>query len=302
VKESIMNRFNVAVVATIFLALTSVSAFADPLATQPAVAVPAPAVRQAAPRVEIFAFSAVSPQPGQTDWIGRGIQESLQSEVAHTGATLMIPVHAPAAADDAITVARQNKADLAVIGTYQVVGDDVRVNGHLLDVASNNTVGSFSATGPQKSLFNIEDALGEQLRRLLPASPMPQQAAAAQPQAPQPTVTYQQDPAEAYAPPAPTVNNYYDATPDYGAYYPDTYYGYGYGYPAFGFYGGLGYYGGGFYHGGFNRGGFVGHGGGVVGHGGGFVGHAGGGFGGGHGGFGGGRGGFGGGHGGGGHR
>jgi TolB-like protein len=301
-----MNPFKMTMFAMGLAGLASVSAFADGPPV-PAPVTPPAAVARVAPRVEIFAFSSVASQPGQTDWIGRGLQESLQSEVAHTGATLMIPVHAPAATDDAITVARQNKADLAVIGTYQVVGDDVRVNGHLVDVASNNTVGSFAATGPQKSLFAIEDAVGEQLRRSLPAAPMAQQAAAAQQQAAQqqvaqqqaaqqPTVIYQQDPSQAYAPP-PAVNNYYDATPDYGYYYPDTYYD-GYGYP-FGFYGGLGFYGGGFGRGfdrgGFGRGGFIGHGGGFVGHGGGFAGH-GGGIGGGHGGFGGG------GHGGGGHR
>ncbi len=286
-----MNRLIFSMFAAFVVAVASVSAFGvGPPTTAPAV------VAKGAPRVEIFPFTAVSSQPAQTDWIGRGIQESLQSEVAHTGATLLIPVHSPAAGDDAITVARQNQADLAVIGTYQVVGDDVRVNGHLVDAASNSTVGSFSATGPQKSLFSLEDALGEQLRRLLPASPaLASQAAAEQPQqaTPQPSIVYQ-EPSEVYAPP-PTVNNYYDTTPDSGYYYyPGDYgYGYGYAYP-FGFYGGVGIYGGGYYRGGYVGRGYVGRPG-IVGHaGGGFVGH--GGFGGGHAGFGGG------GHGGGGHR
>jgi TolB-like protein len=280
-----MNRFVVSIFAVLVLAVASVSAFgAGQPTTAPAV------VAKGSPRVEIFAFTPISLQPGQTDWIGRGIQESLQSEVAHTGATLMIPVHAPTATDDAITVARQNQADLAVIGTYQVVGDDVRVNGHLVDAASNSTVGSFSATGPQKSLFSLEDALGEQLRRLLPAAPLASPMPAQQPDAaPQPTVSYQQ-PAQLYSPP-PSVNYYYDSAPDSGYYYPGNY-GYAYSYP-FGFYGGIGIYGGGYYRGGYGGRGFVGHPA-FAGHGGGFAGH--GGFGGGHAGFGGG------GHGGGGHR
>jgi TolB-like protein len=295
--EPIMNRFSISMIATVFVVLVSALAFAD----APPTTAPAAAVR-GVPRVEIFPFTAISAQPSQTAWIGRGVQESLQSEVAHTGATLLIPVHAPGANDDAITAARQNNADLAVIGTYQMVGDDVRVNGHVVNVSSNDTVGSFSATGPEKSLFSIEDALGDQLRRLLPAAPMSQQASAAQPPAaPQPPVIYQETPAQVFAPPAQTVNNFYDTTPDTGYYYPDDVYNgfdYGYGYP-FAFYGGLGFYGGGYYggrsyHGGYSRGGYVGHGGGFVGHAGGFGGHVGGGFAG--------HVGFGGGHGGGGHR
>ena len=260
---------------------------------QPAPPATAPAVvaMRPSPRVEIFSFASISSQPAQNDWIGRGIQESLQSDVARTGATLLIPIHAPAPNADAVTVAKENKADLAVVGTYQISGDDLRVNGHLIDTATNTTVGGFAATGPQKNLFGIEDALGEQLRRLLPPPPTATALAQApQQQQPPPTV-YEQ------VTPPPTVNNYYDNTPYEPYYYPDAYDYDWYGYP-YGFYGGIGIYGGGFYGRGFDRG--VGRGfGGRPGVGGFHGGFGGGGF---HGGFAGGHGGgFGGGHGGG-HR
>jgi TolB-like protein len=219
--------------------------------TPPATA-PAAVVARANPRVEVFPFVSVS-QPGQADWIGRGIQESLQSEVSRTGATLLIPGKAPAPTDDVIEIARQNKADLAVVGTYQIVGDNVRVTGHVIDAASNATVGGFAATGPQKNLFGIEDALGEQLRRLLPLTAQAQQMAQAQqiPQAqqmgqaaeqpvapqpqPAPVVVYQEVP-QTYSPP-PTVNYYYDTVPYTPSYY-YPYYGYIDPFP-FGFYGGI---------------------------------------------------------------
>jgi TolB-like protein len=203
-------------------------------------------------RVEVFAFTPVN-APADGDWIGRGIQESLQTDVSRTGATLLLPSGAPASGNDAMATAKQNHADLAVIGSYQSAGDDIRVNGHLVDVADGSTVGSFAATGPQKNLFAIEDALGEQLRRLLPASSLAQQTTPAvipQTSVPAPAVVYEQAPQVSYPP--PTIN-YYDATPTY---VPD----YGYAYPGYisdyplGFYGGIGIYSGGYYGHVFNRG------------------------------------------------
>jgi TolB-like protein len=211
------------------------------------------------PRVEVFAFSAVSgAAPG--DWNGRGIQEQLQSDVSRTGATLVLPPQAAVANADPIASARQNHADLAVTGSYQVVGDQIRANGHLIDVATNNAVGGFTATGSKQDLFKVEDALGEQLRALLPApltsaeisrafeQPQSQVATAAAPE-------FYEAPSPTYVQP-PTVNNYYDSSPDSGYYYPD--YDSGYDYPyALGFYGGVGF---GYGYRGYDRGGYYNHG------------------------------------------
>jgi TolB-like protein len=219
--------------------------------TQPA---PQVALLSKTPRVEVFAFTPVNDQ-GKDDWIGRGIQESLQNDVSRTGATLILP-DAANGGNEPITTARKNQADLAVIGTYQSAGDDIRVTGHLVDVANDKTVGSFSATGPAKNLFAIEDALGEQLRGLLPTSAVVQQINPVMiaPEPPAPTVVYQPAPQVNYPP--PTVNNYYDTSPAYGYAYPDyTYPGYIDAYP-FGFYGGIGIYSGGYYGHHFDRGGF----------------------------------------------
>ena len=76
------------------------------MAQQAPTTAPAVVAMRPNPRVEIFSFASIS-QPAQNDWIGRGIQESLQSDVARTGATLLIPIHPAAANDDAVTVARE---------------------------------------------------------------------------------------------------------------------------------------------------------------------------------------------------
>jgi len=243
--------------------------------TAPAIAVAAAGVR-ATPRVEIFAFTPVN-KTDASDWIGRGIQENLQSDVSRTGATLVLPAHAPPASEEPLTTARQDHADLAVIGTYQVVGDQIRVNAHLMDLASNTAVGGFAATGSQHDLFKVEDALGEQLRSLLPRPVVADQTA---PATPAPAVA----PATYYTP--PPVANYYESVPDYYPDYGYSYPYYSYGYP-FGFYGGIGIYSGGYYNRGYyggvrgNPGFHGGVGGGVRGGGGGFHGGVGGGHGGG---------------------
>jgi len=136
--------------------------------TAPAMANTAAPVLRHDPRVEVFPFTAVSAPPAAQDWTGRGIQEDLQSDVSRTGATLVLPQHPVPPGADPIAVARQDSADLVVTGSYQIVDDQIRANGHLIDVASNTIVGGFSATGSQHDLFKVEDALGAQLRALLP--------------------------------------------------------------------------------------------------------------------------------------
>jgi TolB-like protein len=223
--------------------------------------VPAPVtaaqVARSALGVEVFPFTAVS-GAAANDWTGRGIQENLQSDISRTGATLLLGPKSLAATDDPIAIARQNHADLAVTGSYQVVGNQIRANGHLIDVANNATVGGFTATGSQADLFKVEDALGEQLRALLPR-PMPSaQAQQAMQQQQQPAIVYQQQPAVIETP-APVVNNYYDDTPPAATYYyPDN--GGFYDYP-YGVFGGFGFVSGGgrgFINRGFNNRGFSG--------------------------------------------
>jgi TolB-like protein len=192
------------------------------------------------PLVEVFAFTPIGDAAHQ-DWIGRGIQENLQTEVSRTGALLVVAPQTPPAGADLVATAKQNGADLAVIGSYQVVADQVRVNGNLIETTGNSTVGSFSATGPQQDLFKLEDALGEQMRRLLPLPAAPPQVA----QANEPTAAAvaPQPPVVNYAQPDAITNNYYDTTPTATPYYyPDSfspsYYGDDYPYDS-GFYGSI---------------------------------------------------------------
>ena len=225
---------------------------------------PPPPQDRPAPRVQVFPFQPVG-SAGTLDWIGQGIQQGLQTDVSHTGAMLVIAAAALPPHTTPVEAAKASQANLAVTGTYQVQGDQVRADGQLVDVATGQPVGGFSAKAPLGSVFQLEDAMGAQLQRLLPLEhPAPQPVAGSYnydgtPTAPPPqSVTVVNDPTPSYTEPA-TVNNsvYYDA-PATAYSYPDSFYGgygggYGYDdYPyvgyyspfAFGFYGGLGYYGG----------------------------------------------------------
>ena len=132
---------------------------------------------RAAPRVAVFPFESVG-NPGPADWVGRGLQASLQSDVSHTGAMLLMAPANPGA--DPVAAAKSAGANLVVTGTYQVQGDTVRADGHLIDTATGQPVGGFSGKAPLGSVFQLEDAMGTQLQRLLPLQhPAPQPVASA---------------------------------------------------------------------------------------------------------------------------
>src|SRR5205823_6048039 len=66
-------------------------------------------------------------------------------------------------------------------GTVQTVGVDVRITGRITDVNSGKVLGSFKASGTQRDLFALEDAVVAQITAIV--SPQPQPVMIASPQA-----------------------------------------------------------------------------------------------------------------------
>jgi TolB-like protein len=276
-------------------------------------AVPQPVPAAPPPRVEVFAFTPVG-DVGNSTWVGRGIQESLQNQVSSSGAALYMASDSATTQGDSIAVAKAAGCNLAVVGTFQVAGGQIRANGHVINVATNATVGGFSATGKQEDLFKVEDALGSELSRLLPppqiarvappalqaAQPVSSNVAGTNVQPSMATDQQLQGPTDTYLPAAAPAAAYVPSTTYVPAsttyYYPDSfapvYYGYsdpylyggiGIGFVG-GYYGGFGYYNHGYDgrgreygYGGF-RGGVSGYRGGVSGYRGGGSGYRGGGY------------------------
>ncbi|HEX2972664.1 MAG TPA: hypothetical protein VHP11_10045, partial [Tepidisphaeraceae bacterium] len=118
-------------------------------------------------------------------WIGRAIQQNLQAELGQQpdlqivgsitlqeqkpNVLAMRSPSEPTILDDnaAIALGKSASADLVIFGSFQIVGDDLRITGKMLDVTNKRIIGHLKATGPQAQLLNIEDALANQALALL---------------------------------------------------------------------------------------------------------------------------------------
>ena len=79
---------------------------------------------------------------------------------------------APAAAK----LARDQHAPLAIIGSYQLVGEELRVTGQMIESINGEHIAAIKATGSLRDLFGIEDIIGSQVRRDLQVILQPEMA------------------------------------------------------------------------------------------------------------------------------
>lgn len=232
------------------LALGVPSAMADvPPASAPATVAPGQAA-PAAPTVLVLPFQQTGDATTYS-WIAPAIQEDLLGQVARTGVFQPVSVNQPVAGADSATalqIARANNANVVIFGGYQVVADQLRIDGQAVDVATGRVIGALQATGAMADLFKIEDALGLQFHQLFPPP--------ASSDMPAISYGYPNEPVTTAAVPdttaTPPDQSNYSSPDNYGyqaPYYGQTYWypGYGYGY---GFYYGPPIY---YFNGGFNR-------------------------------------------------
>ncbi|HMB95562.1 MAG TPA: hypothetical protein VKK61_05945 [Tepidisphaeraceae bacterium] len=182
-----------------------------------------PKTIEAPPRIMIFPFTPIG-DVGKYDWIGQGIGQSL---LVQTNQIWSMPAPAPttqpAGPIDPVAQARDAGAGIVVFGSFQISGDEVRVTGQIVHVASGKVIVSLNTTGAVRDLFQLEDTLGSQMRNVL--QPLQSDVAVAPPVS-QPddqdyTIHYP-SPAQEYPPPDYSTD--YSYAPPF--YYPPIYSGF----------------------------------------------------------------------------
>jgi TolB-like protein len=215
----------------------------------------------APPAVLVLPFTMLG-DDGKHDWVGQGIQQNLQAELGRAGLELVgtlqikpmnrapVIVRPEDEIASALKMGAEAKADVVIFGNYQVVEDELRVTGRVMDVASGQNVGFLKGSGTMRSLLALEDELAKQAMAFFQAVPEGEAAAQQQQQAAtEPTtavaepVVQQQEP-QIFQPTTEVVYSprYYDddiddydwigaATYVYPTYYPVEYY-----YPSYSYY------------------------------------------------------------------
>jgi TolB-like protein len=157
-----MRRTRLAILAV--LLLSPAIRAADPV--QPAGAERAPT------RILVLPFNMTGGD-GKYTWIGQAISENFQAELAKSGFALVNAVNQGGGpvpvgdADKALKAAQLSRAEVVIFGSYQFLDPDLRVTGQILDVQSNQIVGILTANGTFRQLFQIEDNLSDQAKKVL---------------------------------------------------------------------------------------------------------------------------------------
>src|SRR5438270_8792310 len=104
------------------------------------------------PSVLVLPFES----PGGADqWIGRGVQQDLLTDLSQgTTARVIAPADLPAAVDSvtARDAAQKVGASIVVFGQVQKAGTTLRMTGQVVDVTSGKSLGNLKATGPADDL------------------------------------------------------------------------------------------------------------------------------------------------------
>jgi TolB-like protein len=206
----------------------------------PSVALSAPA-----PSTILVMPFAPTGNAGAYDWVGKGIQQSLQADLSGvqglqvTFSTGQGGQPAPTGQEptDSLATSSRVGANLVVIGTYQINDNQLRITGEIYDVSTWRNIGGIKATGAIADLFKLEDSLNDQLLHMLSRNPnvvniplpLPQQQQ--QPPAQSPVVVTTADDGASSLPvtasTAPTYQNVYVYSDgSSGSYYPASYYPY----------------------------------------------------------------------------
>lgn len=159
-----------------FLTMWLIGILTLPLAAKPATQPTTQPQGLDAARVLVLPFVPVE-RSVEKDGIGRGVERAMEADLSRVGSLQPMTIEAgkpenepPVGGYDsavALRLAHAEAARYVVYGTYQIVDQELRIVAVVADVQTGRSVGGLKATGLVRDLFEMEDLLCGQARRVL---------------------------------------------------------------------------------------------------------------------------------------
>ncbi len=123
-------------------------------------------------RVAVVPFTNISGQPDD-EWIGAGIAESIRADLVGEPSTVTVGQDVRQATADLLVAGRRLDATRVVGGSYQRVGDQLRITARVVDVQTGAVISSLRIDGTISELFSLQDriAVGLGLTSGMPDDP-----------------------------------------------------------------------------------------------------------------------------------
>ena len=109
-------------------------------------------------RVAVLPFTNISGQPDD-EWIGAGIAESIRADLVGEPSTVIVGQDVRQATADLLAAGRRLDAVRVVGGSYQRVGDQLRITARVVDVQTGAVVSSLRIDGTINELFTLQDRI-----------------------------------------------------------------------------------------------------------------------------------------------
>jgi len=206
------------------------------------------AATQPSEPASILVVALNPPANGQYPWVGEAIARDLGTDLRGASRarvySFLSPVRDP---EEARRAAKDRGFSVAVFGSTQILGNQLRATGQVIDARSGATLGTLNAVASANNLFPLEDQLAGQVVAALPrdwvnAPTAAPPASGGYASAPGPEYqSYVYSDYAAYPPGYYAPYDYYS--------YPRTYYDYTYAYPSWWWYEPYVWYGPIYYHG-----------------------------------------------------
>lgn len=121
---------------------------------------------------------AVLNRDSELAWIGPAIQQSIVTDLSrHLPDPVLMSANSAVGQGEAIAVGKQASVPKVISGSVQIIGDQIRFTGGIVDVKGGRVIAPLKATGRLSDLFEMEDQLsGQASRALIVYEPSPHTA------------------------------------------------------------------------------------------------------------------------------